>query len=364
MKMNTRVRLTMLPAVIFAMAVIVTGSALAASSGLTEPNNAAKATEVAPHTTPLSVAVLPFDSKDKVLGEQISEVVSATLSADADLQLVERDQLDKILTEHKLSLSAAIQPSEAARIGWLAGAQVLVIGRAYVIDEQMLITARIVGVETGRVYISQARGSTKDELLPILDRLSEQIHKDVVARRNQLVAPNVSNDREKLLDSLADQLKGKKLPKIAVAIPEVHYGAPAVDPAAETEMILWLTKCGFTVIDSGSSDRSMQAWVKDYYADNDSSSINRVLPEDVKIIIVGQAFSEGAGRFSDIISAKARVEVRALDRKTGAVLAIARRNTAALDLAENTAGKKAIQDAACSIAYEIIPKLAAIEAAK
>jgi hypothetical protein len=241
---------------------------------------------------------------------------------------------------------------------------VLVIGRAYVIDEEIMITARIVGVETGRVYISQVRGSTRDQMLPILDRLAEEVHKDVVARRDQLVAPNVSANRERLFNSLADQLKGKKLPKVVVAMPEVHYGTPSVDPAGETEMILWLTKCGFTVIDSGSSDRSMQAWAKDYYADSGSPAISRVIPEDTSIIIIGQAFSEGAGRFGDIISAKARVEVRALDRKTGAVLAIARRNTAAVDLAENIAGKKAIQDAACSIAYEMIPKLAAIEPTK
>jgi len=197
-----------------------------------------------------------------------------------------------------------------------------------------------------------------------LDKLSEQIHKCVVARRNQLVAPSVSTDREKLLNSLASQLKGKSLPKIAVTIPEVHYGAPAVDPAAETEMIFWLTKCGFTVIDSGRSDKDMQGWVKDYYSDGGTTSISRVLPEDVQIIIVGQAFSEGAGRFNDIVSAKARVEVRALDLKTGAVLAIGRRNVSAVDLAENIAGKKAIQDAASGIAYEMIPKLAALKSTR
>ena len=361
--MNVQIRLAGLSAVVACVLTAMVSGSTFAASGLTEPNNAAKATEVAPHTSPLSVAVLPFDSKDKVIGGQVAEVISASLSANPNLQLVERDQIDKILSEHKLSLSAAIQPSEAARIGWLAGAQVLVVGRAYVIDEQMLITARIVGVETGRVYIVQERGSTKDELLPILDRLAEQVRKDVVARRSQLVAPNVSTDKEKLLNSLADQLKGKSLPTVVVSIPEAHYGTPAVDPAAETEMIIWLTKCGFKVIDLGAEDRSVQSWSKDYFRDTATSTLP-IVPADVKIIIVGQAFSEGAGRFGDIISAKGRVELRALDRKTGSVIAISRRNTASVDLSENIAGKRAIQDAASSIAYEIIPKLAATEPSK
>lgn len=340
-----------------AMAVL-SGAALAESPGLREPNNAAKAATVAPHTAPLSVAVLPFDSPDRSIGLQAAGVISARLSADPTLQLVEREQLNAILEEHRLSLSAATQPAEAARIGWLAGAKVLVMGRAYVIDEQLLVTARTVGVETGRVFVSQARGSTKDELLPILDRLAEQVRQDIGARRSQLVAPDISTDREKLLQSLAERLKGRNLPKVVVAVAEIHYGAPAVDPAAETEMMLWLAKCGFTVFDPGKAERGVQGWARDYYRSK-SLPIPRILPEDVSIVLVGEAFSEGGGRFGDIFSAKGRVEVRALDRKTGAVIAIARRTTAAVDLSERIAAKKAIQDAASSIAYEMIPELAA-----
>jgi len=335
------------------------GLALAESPGAVEPNNAARAVEVAPHTLPLSVAVLPFDSKGKTLGAETAEVIAARLSADPSLQLVERDQLNAILDEHKLSLSAAVQPAEAARIGWLAGAQVLVVGRAYIVDEQVLITARIVGVETGRVYITQERGSTKTELLPVLDRLAERVRKEIIARRSLLVAPDVSADKDKLLRELAATLKNSRLPKVVVAVSEVHYGVPATDPAAETELMLWLKECGAEVVDPGNLERGLREWARDYYREAGEQAIPRVLPEDCSVIVIGQAFSEGGGRFGDLVSAKGRVEVRVLDRKTGAVIAIARRTAAAVDLAERIAAKKAIQDAASSIAYELIPKLAA-----
>jgi len=337
---------------------IAAASPAAESAAPVQRDNAARAVEVAPHTLPLTVAVLPFDSKDKVIGLQTAEVIGARLSADPSLQLVERERLEAILDEQKLSLSAAVRPEEAARIGWLAGAQVLVVGRAYVIDEQLLVTARTVGVETGRVYIAQARGGIQSELLPVLDKLAEQVHRDILARRSQLVAPDSGADTEKLLRALADSLKGRKLPKVVVAVSEEHYGAPAVDPAAETELMVWLKECGFEVFDPGNLERSMHEWARNYYA-SDDAAIPRVLPEDVNIVVIGQAFSEAGGRFGDIVSAKGRVEVRVLDRKTEAVVAIARRTTAALDLSERIAAKKALQDAASSIAYELIPKLAA-----
>jgi hypothetical protein len=324
---------------------------------LSEPNNADHGNGPAPHMAPLTVAVLPFDSKDKGIGMEVAEAISVKLSEEPSIQLVEREQLDRILDEHKLSLSAITQPSEAARIGWLAGAKVLVFGRAYTLDEQLLITARIVGVETSRVFISQVRSSTKEDLLPALDRLAERVRQDIIARRKLLVAPDISNDKDKLFDSLISQLKGKKLPKVVVTIPETHYGAAAVDPAAETEMILWLTKCGFAVNDQATLDQSVKTWARDMFKNN-GTSLPSSIPEDIDVVIIGEAFSEGAGRFGDIMSAKARIELRVLDRKTGAIIAIARRTASAVDLSERIAAKKALQDAALNIAYDVIPKIA------
>jgi hypothetical protein len=55
---------------------------------------------------------------------------------------------------------------------------------------------------------------------------------------------------------------------------------------------------------------------------------------------------------------KARLEVKALDRASGKVLAVGRQTSVAVDLAEHIAGKTALQDAAVSIAERILPTLA------
>ncbi|MBI2477305.1 MAG: hypothetical protein HYV60_01235 [Planctomycetia bacterium] len=61
---------------------------------------------------------------------------------------------------------------------------------------------------------------------------------------------------------------------------------------------------------------------------------------------------------------KARLELKALDRETGKVLAVDRQVAVSVDLAEQIAGKTALQDAAASIAGRLLPKIVKSEKKK
>lgn len=61
------------------------------------------------------------------------------------------------------------------------------------------------------------------------------------------------------------------------------------------------------------------------------------------------------------MSAKARLEVKAIDRASGKVLAIDRQTTVASDLSEQIAAKTALQEAAAAIAERLLPKIAAFK---
>ena len=61
----------------------------------------------------------------------------------------------------------------------------------------------------------------------------------------------------------------------------------------------------------------------------------------------------------NLISCRARVEMKAIDRKSGKILFIDRENDVAVDIAENFAGKKAIQEAAYTLAERLVKALVA-----
>jgi hypothetical protein len=62
--------------------------------------------------------------------------------------------------------------------------------------------------------------------------------------------------------------------------------------------------------------------------------------------LVGEAFSELGMRKGNLISCKARVELKAIQKSTGKILAIDRQTSVAVDLSEQIAAKSALQKAA------------------
>jgi threonine synthase len=70
-----------------------------------------------------------------------------------------------------------------------------------------------------------------------------------------------------------------------------------------------------------------------------------------------QMAAEFATRHGNLVSVKARLEVKVVDRKSGRVVAIDRQTHVAVDLVEQIAGKQALQEAAADIAERLLPKI-------
>ena len=282
---------------------------------------------------PLTVAIFDFESKSDAvwdLGPKVAALLNANLSADPQIITVERAELEKVLGEQELGLSGTVSPDTAAKVGHLTGAKVLVTGRVFKADKELVIVAKIIGTETSRVYGELVKGPAASSITDLSGDLAKKIAATVSEKGDTLVAKVES--RGDRIARIKKSVSGKTLPAVSVKIGERHFGQPVIDPAAQTELSLILKECGFTLVDQKS-------------------------PQKADVEITGDAFSAYGLRKGNLISCKARIELKA-QKRAGEVLAVDRQTSVAVDIAEQTAAKTALDNASLGLAERFLPRLA------
>ena len=299
---------------------------------------------------PISAAVIRFQDRtegaksggvektDRV-SDKVTDLLSAELTAAPELMLVERDELEKILKEHELNLSGLVGADDAIQAGRLTGAKLLVTGSVIDTGTERYLVAKVISTETSRVLGATAKGKISDNVGDLVTKLAEGVA-TVVRERGESIQPAVVS-REDRLAKLKKALDGKPQPTVMIKVAERHVGAPTIDPAAETELTLWCKELGWKTIDPVAGNKG-----------------------DADILITGEGMSEFSARRGGLVSVRGRVEVRAVDRKTGTVLAIDRQMERAVDSTELIASKQALQQAAATIAERLLPKVASPEKEK
>ena len=280
----------------------------------------------------LTIAIFDFESKEEAVrdfGPKVATLLHANLSAEPQIITVERSELEKVLGEQELGLSGTISADTAAKVGHLTGAQVLVTGRVFKADKELILVAKIIGTETSRVYGELVKGTMASSLSDLSADLAKKIAATVSEKGDTLVAKVES--REDRIARIKKSVKQSKLPAVSVKIGERHFGHPVNDPAAETELGVLLKECGFTLVDDNS-------------------------PQRADIEITGDAFGAFGLRKGNLISCKARIELKA-QRRTGEILVVDRQTSVAVDIAEQTAAKRALENAADDLAARLLPKL-------
>jgi hypothetical protein len=281
----------------------------------------------------LTVAIFDFESREEVvrpLGPQIATLLNARLSAEPHLILVERAELDKALGEQELGLSGTVTGETAARVGQLTGAKVLITGRVFRVDRELLIVAKVIGTETSRVYGELVKGGASASITDLSAELADRLIQTLQDKAQTLVA--VVPTRAERLERIRQSLQRPDRPTVSVSIIERHFGGPTIDPAAETEIGKVLLECGFPLVDDR-SDRK---------------------PD---IVISGEAFSEFGVRRGNLVSCKARVEIKVRDRASGDLIVVDRQTSVAVDLSEQIAAKTALELAALELAERLLPNL-------
>jgi hypothetical protein len=128
-------------------------------------------------------------------------------------------------------------------------------------------------------------------------------------------------------------VSGKTLPAVVIMITEQHLGRPVIDPAAQTELTLLLREIGFEVV-------------------TPEAAASRA---DV-VAITGEAFSEFGLRRGNLVSCRSRIEINV--KASGKIIAVDRQRDVAVDIAEHSAGKRALETGALKLADRLVPQLA------
>lgn len=301
---------------------------------------------------PPTLAVLEFQSDLKEpadSGRIISEILSARLSAVGAVTVVEREDIAKILAEHKLTLSGLVSDREAVKVGKLLGAQLLLTGRIATIGTNRYMICRVISAETSQVKGFALDFDANAALNDLLKKTTSKLSESLPGLIEVLIPKKKRGPTDVTI--LKKLLKGKAVPAVAVVIAEQHRGRPIIDPAVETEFKMLLTRIGIkpTAL-TAETARNVASNVNNY------ARVSQLLA-GTRYLICGEAFSEPGGTVHGLSVGLARAEIQIIDLKSGKILFADRGKARAPDLAEHLAAKTALQKVGRKLAVKLLPKL-------
>lgn len=112
-----------------------------------------------------NIAVVEFsdlNAKITELGRFISEELITNLYKTGKFDVIERQLLNKILEEHKLSLTGIIDESTAKELGKILGVEYICSGTITDLTTDIKINARLISTETGKIISTASAKIEKD----------------------------------------------------------------------------------------------------------------------------------------------------------------------------------------------------------
>jgi hypothetical protein len=304
------------------------------------------------HAAPaVTVAVLDLDAGGapalgKDGGVLAGELLAAALSTRDGVRLVERAALRRAMEEQSLGLSGIVDPATAARVRRLAGAQVLLTGRVFAVSDRLVVTARAVGTETGHLEAVVAEGRPGDDLRTVIGAVAEKVAR-LLAERAESLAPTPRQAPDSG-SGLAQRLAGMRLPRIAVRVRESVLSVESEHSAAGAELTALLLAASVEVRREGGT--GLPVGLDEYLR-------TPIAPAGADVVVLGEVVARFGLRTGDLVSAKARVRLTAVDTSTRRVLAMSEMEVKEIDVAPREAAVQAIVTATREVARDFVPKL-------
>lgn len=353
-----------------------------------------------------TLAVMDFEIKAghnarRELADGLSDMLVNALVESQCFRVVERSRMNDLLSEQGLGLGGTIDQSTAAKVGNLAGAQLLVMGVVTefkegesgglggavlgkiaaglgMISAHVGLIVRIVDSTTGEILISKSidkqvrkiglvgggsvfglpMGTAFFKSKAMQDAVEQALIETVgiIASQKENITPqtDLAQARQQAATDTAaaecSHIAAPTGPRFMVVIPEVHITRRVPDPAGETEIIRKFLEKGFTVVDQ-QQIAAIRYQEKVINAVNNPQAAAALGVEfGADIIVIGEAFSEFAGREQNLFSCRARVEARVIQTSTGRILAANGTHAGGADISELVAGKAALRNAGSELA--------------
>jgi len=163
-----------------------------------------------------TIAVLNFENnsifqreKYAPLAGGLCQIFISELNQVAELKIVEREKLNKILDEIKLAQSGLVSSNEQMKAGNLAGAQYMVFGSFLVNTKDVIrVDIRVIEVETG-VTITAAEVTGKGaKFLKIIKQLADKIVKSLPIAITAEEKKKIKSSKKMKFSALLNYSKG------------------------------------------------------------------------------------------------------------------------------------------------------------
>lgn len=131
-----------------------------------------------------TVAIMYFNNGSLVDHEEyqpmtkgMADILITEMQSNPRIRVIERDALQKLLDEQKLTEEKRTDPATSARLGKILGAQHMILG-GFFIDRKgrLRLDARAVNVETSEIEHVETANGTADDVLDVIADLARRLN--------------------------------------------------------------------------------------------------------------------------------------------------------------------------------------------
>jgi TolB-like protein len=163
----------------------------------------------------LSIAVLPFDNRsgNAEITNTVQDKMITSLYSLKRFKIIERSQIDKVMTEQKMGMTGAIDPAKAVKAGKILGVDAILMG-SISSSNGIGMDARLIDTENGTVITAKDAYSAQNTLQDVKSMATDiaiQIYNDIPLVEGYVIKINPTGEVFLDIGSAKGMRKGMKV---------------------------------------------------------------------------------------------------------------------------------------------------------